>query len=370
MAALGGHCRGVGLVWSPAGARLAEEPRLRPGLQTQSSLCTWALSHAAGLCGGSLYTAVTSLRLAWGGLAYSVHGPLTLDRPGPPLPCPAVHVQMWPPRGWQWQLGPERFPETERAAGAKAHHALGCRLDPRPAFLSGPKPRWRRRSETSLLTPGVPSPLVPLPSYIRPVSPLSSRRGPRGWESRGASSVPVREPRGKRTIGRASRRPVPWLSRPALVGRICRSSTPSLPSWAPVPLSSPPLPVSTLAVGEHPGEGATARRWSSGVSAVHRRGGPRPVGSPVGLPAGGPRPSYSATLASSAAGCQFGGGGGEAPPGSRAGLWGWERRQCTRCTRMLTRTSVSGGPLCAPLCPLQARCPGGRRVAAEVETRL
>lgn len=197
MAALGGHCRGVRLVWSPAGARLAEEPRLRPGLQTQSSLCTWALSHAAGLCGGSLYTAVTSLRLAWGGLAYSVHGPLTLDRPGPPLPCPAVHVQMWPPRGWQWQLGPERFPETERAAGAKAHHALGCRLDPRPAFLSGPKPRWRRRSETSLLTPGVPSPLVPLPSYIRPVSPLSSRRGPRGWESRGASSVPVREPRGE-----------------------------------------------------------------------------------------------------------------------------------------------------------------------------
>lgn len=49
VAALGGHCRGVGLVWSPAGVRLAEEPRLPPGPQTQSSLRP-GLS-AAQLCG-------------------------------------------------------------------------------------------------------------------------------------------------------------------------------------------------------------------------------------------------------------------------------------------------------------------------------
>lgn len=203
--------------WCPPGRGAPPAPRsadpelsLHLGSQPRSWALRWVIVHGCDQPAAGL-----------GGLAYSVHGSLTLDRPGPPLPCPAVHVQMWPPRGWQWQLGPERFPETERAAGAKAHHALGCCLDPRPAFLSGPKPRWRKRSETSLLTPGVPSPLVPLPSYIRPVSPLSSRRGPRGWESRGASSVPVREPGGKRTIGRASRRPVPWLSHPALVGRIC-----------------------------------------------------------------------------------------------------------------------------------------------------
>ena len=98
------------------------------------------------------------------------------------------------------------------------------------------------RSETSLLTPGVPSPLVPLPSYIRPISPLSSRRGPRGWESRSASFTPVREPWGEENQRKSLLQALPWLSRPALVGRICRSSTAmaSLLGSGPSLIPSPP----------------------------------------------------------------------------------------------------------------------------------
>ena len=47
-------------------------------------------------------------------------------------------------------------------------------------------------------------------------------------------------------------------------------------------------------------------------------------------------------LASSVAGCRFGGGGGEEAPGSRAEWWGWERRQRTRGTRMERRQRTRG----------------------------
>ena len=53
-------------------------------------------------------------------------------------------------------------------------------------------------------------------------------------------------------------------------------------------------------------------------------------------------------LASSAAGCRFGGGGGEEAPGSRAERRGWERRQRTRGTRM-ERVLLFLGDLCVHL---------------------
>lgn len=216
VAALRGHCHGVRLVWSPAGVCLAEEARLPPGPQTQSSLHPGLSAAQLGSAAGSLHAAVTSLRLAWGVWPYSVRGPLTLGHPGPPLPCPAAPwADVASPR-LAVQLGPKRFPEFERAAGAKAHHALGSCLDPRPAFLSRPKPRWRNKLRPALLTPGVPSPPLPLLSYVRPISPLSSGHGPRGWGSRGASSVPVREPRAAENPRKSLLQARPWLSRPAL----------------------------------------------------------------------------------------------------------------------------------------------------------
>lgn len=149
---------------------------------------------------------------------------------------------MWLPRGWQWQLGPKCSPESERAARAKAHHALGSCPDPRPAFLSGPKPRCRNKLRPALLTPGVPSPPVSLLSYIRPVSPLSSGRSPHGWGSRGAASVPVREPRAAENH-RKSLLQASALAEPSCpVGGFCRSSTAiaSLLGSGPSPLPSPP----------------------------------------------------------------------------------------------------------------------------------
>nr|CAI9704018.1 unnamed protein product [Rangifer tarandus platyrhynchus] len=87
VAALGGHCRGVGLVWSPAGVRLAEEPRLPPGPQTQSSLRPGLSAAQLGSAAGSLRAAVISLQLAWGGLALQCPWP---SDTGPPRAASAV----------------------------------------------------------------------------------------------------------------------------------------------------------------------------------------------------------------------------------------------------------------------------------------
>lgn len=89
-----------------------------------------------------------------------------------------------------------------------------------PAWTRGLVPLWAeshngKRSETCPPDPCRPLSPCPLPSYIRPVSPLSSKTRPRGWGSRSASSCQGENPGGGReTSEEPLHRPGFWLSRP------------------------------------------------------------------------------------------------------------------------------------------------------------